>query len=59
MRKSYIATWTLLACSVLATLVFSITTFASRDDVVLEETVIYGDPSRADGLTLDFVTNIE
>lgn len=56
MRKSYIATWALLACSVLLTLIFSITTFATRDNVMLEETVIYGDPSRADGLTLDFVT---
>ena len=51
MRKSYIATWALLACSVLLTLIFSITTFATRDDVMLEETVIYGDPSMADGLT--------
>ena len=57
MRKSYIATLSLLACCMVATLVFSIQTYATRDDVVLEETVIYGDPSRADGLTLDFVTN--
>jgi len=59
MRKSYIATLSLLACCVVATLVFSIQTFATRDDVVLEKTVIYGDPSRADGLTLDFVTKYQ
>ena len=56
MRKSYIATLLLLACSVVATLVIAIQTYGTRDDVVLSETVVYGDPSRADGLKLQFET---
>ena len=57
MRKSYIATWILIACSVLATFVIAIQIYGTRDDVVLTETVVYGDPSRADGLKLQFQTN--
>ena len=56
MRKSYIATLLLLACSVVATLVIAIQIYGTRDDVVLSETVVYGDPSRADGLKLQFRT---
>lgn len=58
MRKSYIATWILLACSVVATFIFEIQIYGTRDDVVLTETVVYGDPSRADGLNLQFQTNL-
>lgn len=56
MRKSYLACWSLLACAVIATLVIAIQTYATRDDVGLKETVIYGDSGKANGLTFDFVT---
>lgn len=55
MRKSYIATWLLLGAATIASFFLAIQIYATHDDIVLEENVIYGNPDRANGLTLDLL----